>query len=73
MVILMKSPDEVKRNFNVVSKKPGFVKHNYILFGFLNKPDESIHQWYIQYKSLEIHFCPFFFFFGNILFMSKVV
>ena len=30
MVILMKSSDEVRGNINFVSKKPGFVTHNYI-------------------------------------------
>ena len=30
MVILMKSPEEVRRNINFVSKKPDFVTHNYI-------------------------------------------
>ena len=42
--LIMMFPDAVRQNINFVSKKPGFVTHNYILTDFPNKQDESIHQ-----------------------------
>ena len=45
MVILIKSPDEVRQNINFVSKKTWICHTNIIIFliGFPNKPEESIH------------------------------
>ena len=56
MVILMKSPDVVRRNIKLLWVKPGFVTQNlYFIAWIYTKSDESIHWCYNFQTCIVLH------------------